>query len=432
MAEKKDDGRAAFIHHSAPMSINQPATPKQRLRIWWVKSGPLLPANTGGRIRTLQMLRAMSRDHDITFLAQRDPTVADDEDKPGADYAQRRLFEPWRDAPRGSARFALGAAGNLLSSLPYALAKYQSPKLAMRIRQMDASGEFDLLVCDFLTPGLWFAEKRGRTPRVIFQHNVEALIWKRMADNEKRPGIKQYLAQQHARMERWEKELCRRFDGVITVSPEDSALSRERYGLTNVLGDVPAGVDAEFFASVRGAPVEEPVLGFLGSMDWLPNIEGVRWFVEQALPQVRTAIPGVKLRVIGRNPPEALKRLALTDPLIEFTGTVDDVRPHVAKCRVMIVPLLSGGGTRIKLLEIMAAGRAVVSTTVGAEGLGLRNEQHLLLADTPDSFAAAALRLLQDPVAAEAMSQRALIEAALPQSWQAAGEKFIALAGRIL
>ena len=414
------------------MSINQPATLKQRLRILWVKSGPLLPANTGGRIRTLQMLRAMSRDHDITFLAQRDLTVADNEDKPGADYAQRRLFEPWRDAPRGSARFVLGAAGNLLSSLPYALAKYQSPKLAMRIREMDASGEFDLIVCDFLTPSLWFEAKRGRTPRVIFQHNVEALIWKRMADNEKRPGIKQYLALQHARMERWEKKLCERFDGVITVSPEDSAISRERYGLTNVLGDVPAGVDAEFFAGVRSTKATEPVIGFLGSMDWLPNIEGIRWFVEQALPAVRKALPTVKLLVIGRNPPEALKRLAQADPLIEFTGTVDDVRPHVARCEVMIVPLLSGGGTRIKLLEIMAAGRAVVSTTVGAEGLGLLHERHLLLADTSNTFAEGVVRLLEDKAEAQAMSERAYHEAALPQSWQAAGEKFIALARHVL
>ncbi len=414
------------------MSINQAATEKQRLRILWVKSGPLLPANTGGRIRTLQMLRAMSRDHDITFLAQRDATMPDDEDRPGADYAQRRLFEPWRDAPRGSPRFALGAAMNLASSLPYALWKYQSPGLAMRIREMDAAGEFDLLVCDFLTPALWFDEKRGRTPRVIFQHNVEALIWKRMAENEKRPGVRQYLASQRARMERWEKELCSRFDGVITVSPEDSRISVERYGLTNVLGDVPAGVDAEFFASVRSSKAAEPVIGFLGSMDWLPNIEGIRWFVEQSLAAVRKVLPGVKLLIIGRNPPEALKRLAQADPLIEFTGTVEDVRPHVARCRIMIVPLLSGGGTRIKLLEIMAAGRAVVSTTVGAEGLGLEHERHLILADTSQTFAEGVLRLLQDEQAAHAMSGRALREAALPQSWQAAGEKFVSLARRVL
>lgn len=414
------------------MSINQAATEQQRLRILWVKSGPLLPANTGGRIRTLQMLRAMSRDHDITFLAQRDTTVPDDEDKPGADYAQRRLFVPWRDAPRGSARFAMGAAVNLASSLPYALWKYQSHKLAMRIREMDRAGEFDLLVCDFLTPALWFDDKRGRTPRVIFQHNVEALIWKRMAENEKRPGVRQYLALQHARMERWEKKLCARFDGVITVSPEDSRISKERYGLTNVLGDVPAGVDAEFFAGVRSKEAAEPVIGFLGSMDWLPNIEGIRWFVEQSLPAVRMVLPGVKLLVIGRNPPEALKRLAQADPLIEFTGTVDDVRPHVARCRIMIVPLLSGGGTRIKLLEIMAAGRAVVSTTVGAEGLGLEHERHLILADTAPTFAEGVLRLLQDEAAARAMSERALREAALPQSWQAAGKKFVNLARRVL
>jgi len=414
------------------MSTEPPAS-STPLRILWVKSGPLLPANTGGRIRTLQMLRAMSRKHDITFLAQRDAAQPDDEDKPGADYARSRQFIPWRDAPRGSLRFAIGALFNLcFSSLPYALAKYRSQRLASRIRELDESGQFDLIVCDFLTPGLWFAEKRGRTPRVIFQHNVEALIWDRMAGNEKRPLVRRYLRLQHWRMERWEWLLCARFDGVITVSPEDSRLCREHYKLTNLLGDVPAGVDVDFFATVRDSVPDEAVIGFLGSMDWLPNIEGVRWFVEQVLPQVRLSLPKAKVLIIGRNPPESLRRLAEADPLIQFTGTVDDVRPHLSQCQVMIVPLLSGGGTRIKLLEIMAAGRAVVSTTVGAEGLGLQHQRHLLLADTPDTFAASVLELLQDAPEAQAMCERAWQEAACPQSWQAAGERFIALARQVL
>jgi glycosyltransferase involved in cell wall biosynthesis len=167
-------------------------------------------------------------------------------------------------------------------------------------------------------------------------------------------------------------------------------------------------------------------------MDWMPNIEGVRWFVEQVLPQVRQKLPKARLLIIGRNPPEALRRLAETDVLIEFTGTVDDVRPHLSKCQVMVVPLLSGGGTRIKLLEIMAAGRAVVSTTVGAEGLGLEHKRHLLLADTPETFASGVLDLLKDVPEAQAMSERAWHEAACPQSWQAAGERFVALARRVL
>ncbi len=412
---------------------NEPPVSSPPLRILWVKSGPLLPANTGGRIRTHQMLRAMNRQHEVTFFAQRDTTQPDDEDKPGADYARRRIFTKWRDAPRGSAKFIFGVLMNqFMSPMPYALWKYASAKFDRHLRKMDGSGEYDLVVCDFLTPAQSFSPYGSKTPCVIFQHNVEALIWERMAENEKRPLAKLYLQLQHKRMEWWEKILCGRFNGVITVSPEDSKLCRERYGLKNVLGDVPAGVDVEYFAKVRATPAEDQVIGFLGSMDWLPNIEGVRWFIEQALPQVRKSLPQAKVLVIGRNPPESLRQLAKGDPLIEFTGTVKDVRPHLARCSVMAVPLLSGGGTRIKLLEIMAAGRAVVSTTVGAEGLGLVHQRHLLLADQPESFAASVISLLQNPAQTQTLSQQAYDEAACPQSWQAASERFIALARKVV
>jgi glycosyltransferase involved in cell wall biosynthesis len=401
------------------------------LRILWVKAGPLLPANTGGRIRTLQMLRAMSRRHHVTFLALRDPAQPDEEGSGLADYAQVREFIEWRDARRGSLRFVSGVLWNqMASSLPYVLTKYRSDELAARIRAVDEAGQHDLIVCDFLTPTLSFPASGTKTRSVIFQHNVEALIWQRMAANAGNPLARFYLRGQHRRTERWESALCNRFNGTITVSPDDSKLAVERYGLKNLLGDVPAGVDADYFANPLSPPLSPTTIGFLGSMDWLPNIEGVRWFHEHVLTELRRRCPGLRLLVIGRSPPASLTALAKDDPLIEFTGTVPDVRPFVQQCHAMIVPLLTGGGTRIKILEMMAAGRPVISTTVGAEGLGMEHGKHLLLADDASSFADECANVLKDSGLVNQLCAAALQRVQSEHSWERAAQIFVELAMR--
>lgn len=400
------------------------------LKILWVKAGPLLPANTGGRIRTHQMLRAMAKQHEITFLALRDPSQPDDEDVAGADYARHREFIPWSDAVRGSWAFKRGFLLNLLGSTkPYVLTKYESPALAARIRALDASGDFDLLVCDFLTPALSFDAKGTRTRSVIFQHNIESLIWERMSSQRASLPVQWLLRLQFHRMEKWETRLCHRFHGTITVSPDDSKLACQRYGLRNLLGDVPAGVDAAYFAPVRtSAPATTPTIGFLGSMDWLPNIEGVEWFIKEVWPLLKQRHPDLRFHIIGRNPPVSLRILTKHDPGIELTGTVEDVRPHLAKCHAMVVPLLTGGGTRIKILEMMAAHRVVVSTTVGAEGLGMAHGGQLLLADDPEAFARRTSEALTDHSLAESIAGRALQRVEAEHSWQRAARTFVELA----
>lgn len=205
---------------------------------------------------------------------------------------------------------------------------------------------------------------------VLFQHNIEALIWQRLAAGRSSSVGRWFFRRQHRRMQQWEARLSSIFDGVVTVSPEDAELARSEYGLTNVLGHVPTGVDSGAFKPAPPlAPGLSPTVGFLGAMDWMPNIEGVLWFVREVLPLVRQRVPGTRFKIIGRNPPPSIRALATAESGIEVTGTVDDVQPHVHGCNLIVVPLLSGGGTRIKIFECMAMGVAVVSTTIGAEGL---------------------------------------------------------------
>jgi glycosyltransferase involved in cell wall biosynthesis len=189
---------------------------------------------------------------------------------------------------------------------------------------------------------------------------------------------------------------------------------------------IPTGVDTEFFTpsgTVRRAPHH---LVFTGSMDWLPNEDGIRWFVTDILPRLKALVPDVTVTVVGRHPPEAIRALATTDASVRVTGTVPDVRPFIESAAGFIVPLRIGGGTRLKIFEAMAMECPVVSTPVGAEGLPVRDGEHLLLAESAEDFARAAAGLLLDQPRAAALASAAAALVRTSHSWRRVAEEFAA------
>lgn len=417
------DRRSLLRHRNGVrFTVSMPPPSTQPLRILWLKSGPVTPPNTGGRLRSFQTLRALHQEHEVSYLAL---GAAEPDD--GTAYATNVEFVPHKVPVRGSLAFALRALRNLCSSQPLALSLYESTALTRRISDLVATKPFDVIVCDFLTLALCVPEAlRGRC--VLFQHNMEAQIWERMAANATSPIKRAYLRSQHRRMLRWEQRLSAQFKTVITVSAADSEIARSQYGLTNVAGHVPTGVDAESFRALNEVPRDLTKVCFLGSMDWLPNIDGMTWFLNEAWPTLHARRPEVRLIVIGRNPPAALRAAWDGKCGVQFTGTVDDVRRHLAGCAAAVVPLRIGGGTRLKILELMAAGIPVVSTTIGAEGLPLQHERHFLCADEPGALGSALERLLTSSAAASAMVERSLTEIVQPNSWQHCAGIFLQLA----
>lgn len=399
------------------------------MRILWVKNGALFPPDTGGRKRTWCMLREIVRaGHQVHYLAlkSRRTNICDSEQTDS--YAKRKTWVDHRETVKGGIPFFAELLGNLLfSKYPYVLDRYHS--VAWREAIQQHSIDADVVVCDFLTPALNFHGLTLACPVILFQHNIESQIWKRLADTASHSLKRAYLASQYQRMWRAEKDLSQRFDGIITVSPEDSAFCRASYGLQRVLGDVPTGVDVEAFQPPSQL-IDAPVVGFLGSMDWMPNIDGVQWFVRQVLPKVREQMPQIRLKIIGRNPPASIRSLA-ADPAIEVTGTVPDVQPHVHNCRLIVVPLLAGGGTRIKIFEAMAMGVPVISTTVGAEGLPVTHGSEIEIADGVEAFSAGSVKLLADTRRAVAMASRARLLMEQSYGWRSAAEKFIQLCGQV-
>ncbi|MEW6304440.1 MAG: glycosyltransferase [Verrucomicrobiota bacterium] len=378
------------------------------LNILWLKSGPLHPIDTGGKIRTYQMLRELNRLHPVTYAALW-PEGLDQSTRPlASEYSTAQHWIDWRETPKGTAAFYAELAGNLFSGLPYAIAKYQSAGMASLVRQLDQSGRFDLIISDFLLPSVHlFADGyRPATKSLLFQHNVESLIWKRTFETAGSALKRAYFRMQWQRMEAFERASCARYDGVVGVSDEDCDLMRKEFGLTNVLGSVPTGVDVDYFKPAATAKKPNSIM-FLGSMDWQPNVDGAGWFAEEIWPLIKQEIPGVTLSIVGRKPVAKIQELGARDASIRVTGTVPDVRPHLAESELMIVPLRVGGGTRIKIYEAMAAGVPVVSTRIGAEGLAVTDGEDIALADEPAAFAGRVVELLKNHEMRRRMGERA-------------------------
>jgi glycosyltransferase involved in cell wall biosynthesis len=199
--------------------------------------------------------------------------------------------------------------------------------------------------------------------------------------------------------------MCQAAARVIAVSPQDTATMRKMFAIDAV--SVPTGVDLDYFRRPADPPHAADLV-FIGSMDWLPNSDGVNYFVREVLPLIWRRKPDCTLAVVGRSPSSQMLALAKEDSRIQVTGTVPDVRPWLWGASVSIVPLRIGGGTRLKIYEAMAAGTATVSTSIGAEGLDVTSPANIRLADTPQVFADECLTLLQDAVQRQAVAAEAL------------------------
>ena len=382
------------------------------MKILWLNAGLLLPLDKGGKLRTWHVMRHLAQRHTITYLSFAEPAQTADERQGMREVCDRLQTVPRTDAQKGTAAFYLDAARYLVNPLPYAIAKYRSAAYAARLRTLLAENDFDVVVCDFLPPAVNLPSPI-RVPSVLFTHNVEAEIWRRHAETATNPVSRALLRQQWRRMLRFERATLSRFDHVLAVSQADADTFARLYpgALDGLVQVVKTGVDTSYFAPMPDT-ARRAHLVFTGSMDWLPNEDGMLYFARDILPHIRAAEPGVTVSIVGRAPTPAVRRLA-DDAGIEVTGRVDDVRPHVAAGDVYVVPLRIGGGTRLKIFEAMSMGKAVVSTTIGAEGLPVTQGKNIVIADQPAEFAEAVVRLVRDQAARqqiEAAARRLVVD----------------------
>ena len=392
------------------------------MKILWVKTDFLHPTTRGGQIRTLEMLRRLHARHEVHYVAFDDPSSPEGLRRAG-EYSSRSYPISHYVPPKASVAFAKQLVRGLVDPLPVAVARYRNDEMRRTISDLRKRERFDSVVVDFLFPTPNVEDLSGC---VLFQHNVETMIWRRHTEHAS--GVRRmYFSGQAKRMHNWEAEVCRSCGGVIAVSETDARLMEEMFGLRDV-GYVPTGVDIEFFRPQPAAPSADLV--FLGSMDWMPNIDGMEFFVRDVLPLIRRRRPGCTLAIVGRKPTPAIAALGERDSGIRVTGTVADVRPWLWGSAVSIVPLRIGGGTRLKIYEAMAAGVPVVSTAVGAEGLHVSSPENIRLADQPQEFADHCVELLENEAEHRRMSRSALNLVTKQFSWESVTDAFEHLLSR--
>lgn len=390
------------------------------MKILWVKAGKLLPLDTGGKLRTYNILRRLAAVHELTFLSyyggRRDDvyereilnnlagTVAVYTAAPDSTRLQRQL----------------DYARRLIRRAPYAVSKFTSRKVQELLKDWIEQRRFDVAVCDFLSSTLNFPETLA-TPTALFQHNVETVLWRRKAEFEVKWLDRMVSRIEYSKMARFEPEQTRRFHHVIAVSePDREAMSRMVDAAH--ISVVPTGVDLGQYQYDPNARPSVPLVVFIGSMDWEPNIDSVEYFCKEVWPDVLIRVPRARFRIVGRDPDPRVKRLASGS--VEVTGTVPSVVDHLREAAVVVVPLRIGGGTRIKIYEGMAMGKATVSTTVGAEGLDVQHGRDILLEDSPSAFSNAIVTFLQDD-GVRSRYEAAAAATARKYDWSVVTQRFV-------
>ncbi|MGI9305371.1 MAG: glycosyltransferase [Gammaproteobacteria bacterium] len=350
----------------------------------------LFPASTGGQIRTSQILRGLKGGNfEITLISPSPPHAETRFKKELSGVADRLVV--WQESHRGL-WFRIARLKHLFSRLPIPVATDRSTEGRKTVAQQLAKRP-DLVVFDFPHAAV-FAPHVIAIPSVMFTHNVEAEIFSRHVQVARNPLMRILWRSQYRKMMAFEKATLSKFDTVVAVSQRDREAMRSSFGITNV-AVIRTGVDADFFDYLPPPGTNRVV--FIGSMDWLANIDGIQFMLDEIWSLVVQEVPDASMLVVGRNPSAALQAKAKAAGVRwEFTGFVDDVRPFVRQAAVSVIPLRVGGGTRIKVFEAMAMGCPVVSTQIGVEGLPLEDNKHYLRADSPAEFAAAVVKLLND------------------------------------
>ncbi|MFO0907032.1 MAG: glycosyltransferase [Isosphaeraceae bacterium] len=396
------------------------------------------PANTGGRLRTLNLLVRLARRHRITYLATRNPDRA--EASAALAYLADHGIEPVEIEHtvlrKSGPRFYARLAANLASTLPYSVASHHAPAINAEVARRAKTAKVDVWQAEWAGGMEAFRGLPDTSRTVVIAPNVETLIWERYAETETQPLRRLYIRKQARKFARYERDVWRHAGRVVAVTREDAALMTGRFGVPAERIDVvDNGLDRGFYETVSRSHDHDPArILFLGSLDWRPNLDAVSLLLDRLFPAVREAVPNATLEIVGRNPPASLAAKAEATPGVSLHANVPDVRPFLARAGVMAVPLRVGGGSRLKILEALGSGVPVVSSAVGMEGLALRPGVDLSVVDDATMMADALIDAVRRPGVHQSMAATARPRVLAQYDWDALAdaleESWLRCAGR--
>jgi sugar transferase (PEP-CTERM/EpsH1 system associated) len=384
----------------------------ERLNVLVVSAHLPFPPRWGFGTRVYQLMRQISSRHDATLLCYAPPG---DENV----TALRREVDVEAVAREHQSvlRKRLTQLRSLASRLPYDCYTTHSRAMQEAIDRLFAERSFDVVQLEstLLRP---FRLPTGTTV-VLDEHNVDYEVYARMHASERQPLRRWYYRSQNRRFRRYEQRTWQEVSACVMTSDREAEIVR-RYAPDTLVATVPNGVDVDYFRPAD-EPVEPHSLVFNGVLDYRPNSDGVQFLVDEVLPLLRERWPDVKLTVVGRGSTAAVE--ALRRQGVDATGEVPDVRPYLRRAAVVVVPIRMGSGTRLKVVEGLALGKALVSTTVGHEGVDVSGDQHLLIGDDAETFAAQVGRLFEDPALGERLGRAGRELMVREYSWDSAGRR---------
>jgi len=291
------------------------------------------------------------------------------------------------------AKLAMALFLNLFSPLPFVAKKYDVPLMRQKIREIIQTEHIDLVHVDML-PLTAYINEFEHLPKILVNHNVESVRLYRWFKTEPNPVKKAYLGFQWLKLKTFERSAMNKFDGCVVVSEIDRELLL-KMGVSSKIFVVPNGTNTKFFKPSNGKVVGNSVL-WIGHMDVHTNKDAVLYFWKDIYPILRRKHPEVKVTFVGTAPPKEIAGAAKGDGRVRVTGFVDDIRPYIDEAAVIVIPIRIGSGTRLKILDSMAMGKAIVSTSVGCEGLNVDDGKNILIADDPEDFADKTIELIKN------------------------------------
>jgi len=366
------------------------------------------PTDAGAKVRLYYTLRWLAQHHAVTLV-----TFTRSDDSPASVEHLRSFCTAVHTVPmnRGWLRDVSVLAASITRDRSFIIHRDTLPEMDALLSQLIAETHFDALHADQLWMAQYALRVRPKAPAarlVLDEHNACFQVFERMDQFE--PNLlKRWLWRREAeQLQRYEAHVCGQFDHVVTVTEQDGEIlqriSRRSEQPATKFTTIPICVDTAEVAPIQPF-LGDPNVLHLGTMFWPPNEQGVLWFAAQVWPLVLSQLPAATFSVLGKHPPAAITALADSHLHIDVVGYVADPYPWLQRAGVFIVPLLSGGGMRVKIVDAWRWGLPVVSTSIGAEGIRYRDGENIVIADTPEDFAAAVLRVLTDPALSHQLRQ---------------------------
>ncbi len=374
------------------------------------------PLTDGGRIRVFNLLKQIAQKSDVTLLAlETQPTDADGVAELQALGIEVHLVPNAPTLPRVS--FGTLAKA-FFKRQPITVARYDVPTYRGKLRTLLANETFDLVHYEMFHVAQFHTETD--LPSVLSQQNVDSAIWRRLCSETANPFYKFAYWTQQLAFQRYERLLSPKFDAVTCTSDIDAAVFAQHCP-KDAIEIIPNGVDVTHYQPDFAAEAPAHLI-YIGSMDWYPNEDAVAFFADEVFPRIQEKVPDVAFSIVGGNPSGRVQKLAERDGVL-VTGRVPEIKPYFAEATVFVVPLRIGSGTRLKILEALAMGKAIVSTSVGAEGLDLRDGEEIFIADEPVAFADAVTRLLTDVELRRRIGENGRARVEQDYDWRRIGEK---------